>query len=65
MSDKTEEKCPRCGKETLSKYRPFCSDRCAKIDLGKWFGEEYKVAVVDDSEDSEVSLTSGDSPETE
>ena len=23
---------------------PFCSDRCRRIDLGRWFGEEYRVA---------------------
>jgi endogenous inhibitor of DNA gyrase (YacG/DUF329 family) len=22
---------------------PFCSDRCRRIDLGRWFGEEYRV----------------------
>jgi endogenous inhibitor of DNA gyrase (YacG/DUF329 family) len=26
-------------------YRPFCSRRCADIDLGRWFGEEYRIPV--------------------
>ncbi len=33
--------CPICKKETVSQYRPFCSKRCADIDLGKWFNGSY------------------------
>jgi len=39
--------CPICKKETEQKYRPFCSKRCADIDLGKWFGEEYSTPSVE------------------
>jgi len=35
--------CPQCNKETQQKYRPFCSKRCADLDLGKWFNEEYRL----------------------
>ncbi len=39
--------CPLCGKEshwdTANRYRPFCSERCKLIDLGKWANEEYRV----------------------
>ena len=36
-------KCPICKKEfTDLKYRPFCSKRCADIDLGNWFNEKYR-----------------------
>lgn len=35
--------CPICGKETVKPFRPFCSKRCADIDLAKWFNEEYTV----------------------
>lgn len=35
-------KCPICKKEYEdNKYRPFCSKRCADIDLGNWFNEKY------------------------
>ena len=35
---------PICGKETADeKYRPFCSKRCADIDLGRWFDGSYAV----------------------
>ncbi len=35
--------CPICGKPAQAPTRPFCSERCADIDLGRWFGERYKV----------------------
>ena len=39
--------CPQCGKEhiwdTANRFRPFCSERCKLIDLGKWANEEYRV----------------------
>jgi endogenous inhibitor of DNA gyrase (YacG/DUF329 family) len=35
--------CPICGKPSAERYRPFCSVRCADIDLGRWFSESYSV----------------------
>jgi endogenous inhibitor of DNA gyrase (YacG/DUF329 family) len=35
--------CPICGKPHDAKYRPFCSKRCADIDLGRWFNEGYRI----------------------
>ena len=35
--------CPICKKETIEAYRPFCSRRCADIDLGKWMTGQYAV----------------------
>lgn len=28
--------CPICGKPAQDRYRPFCSRRCADVDLGRW-----------------------------
>jgi endogenous inhibitor of DNA gyrase (YacG/DUF329 family) len=42
--------CPICKKPTLSQFRPFCSKRCADIDLGKWFSGSYGIPA-DDPED--------------
>ena len=39
--------CPYCGKTTQQKYRPFCSDRCARLDLGHWLNEGYRVPVIE------------------
>ncbi|WCL54853.1 DNA gyrase inhibitor YacG [Gimibacter soli] len=54
-------KCPECGKATVDTYKPFCSKRCADLDLGKWFNEDYVLpasqdidqGMEDDGEDSE------------
>lgn len=39
--------CPICGTQTAQKYRPFCSRRCADIDLAKWLGGAYAVPSQD------------------
>ena len=38
--------CPNCGKPSEwqdNPHRPFCSERCKLVDLGKWVNEEYRV----------------------
>ncbi len=35
--------CPICHKPADPRLRPFCSARCADIDLGRWFTESYAV----------------------
>jgi len=39
--------CPRCGAMgpygPENPWRPFCSERCKLIDLGRWAAEEYRV----------------------
>jgi len=42
--------CPICGKPTQPKRRPFCSARCATIDLGRWLGGNYRVPVSETDE---------------
>jgi endogenous inhibitor of DNA gyrase (YacG/DUF329 family) len=46
--------CPVCGKPTDPAHRPFCSKRCAEIDLGRWLKGAYAVpgepvAKIDDA----------------
>lgn len=39
-------KCPTCGNDTRydgNPFRPFCSDRCKLIDLGKWVSEAVRL----------------------
>ena len=43
-------KCPMCGKLRQQAYRPFCSKRCADIDLGRWFNEDYKIPAEEGAE---------------
>lgn len=42
--------CPSCGKPADPKYRPFCSRRCADLDLARWLNESYRLPVADDDE---------------
>lgn len=46
--------CPICAKETVEKYRPFCSKRCADVDLGRWMTGSYAVPSQDPDDDEEL-----------
>lgn len=40
-------RCPVCKKEAAwdnNPFRPFCSERCRIMDLGKWASEGYRIA---------------------
>ncbi len=50
---RTEAKCPTCGKPADVKYRPFCSKRCADIDLGRWLKESYRVPTDETPQDED------------
>jgi endogenous inhibitor of DNA gyrase (YacG/DUF329 family) len=39
--------CPICHKESDPKYRPFCSRRCADVDLGRWLTGAYAIPADD------------------
>lgn len=41
----TAAKCVRCAAPVQPRFRPFCSQRCADIDLGSWFTGAYRVAT--------------------
>ena len=38
-------KCVRCCAPVVARFRPFCSQRCAEIDLGNWVSGAYSVAA--------------------
>ena len=46
-----EPKCPLCTRPGTAQYRPFCSKRCADIDLGRWLKESYRVPTQEAPED--------------
>jgi len=53
--------CPRCGKETgteANRHRPFCSEHCKLLDLGKWLEGSYRIPTntAEEDEDGEGSL---------
>ncbi|MBR3190432.1 DNA gyrase inhibitor YacG [Bosea sp. (in: a-proteobacteria)] len=35
--------CPICGKPAAQRFKPFCSSRCADIDLGRWLKGSYVI----------------------
>lgn len=51
MGQAVQNKCPICKKEPDLKFRPFCSVRCANIDLGGWLSERYAVPTQEGPED--------------
>ena len=51
MADSTAETCPICGKPAAPKLRPFCSVRCADIDLGRWFTGQYRMPAQSEEEE--------------
>ena len=48
--------CPICGKPAAPQHRPFCSARCAQIDLGRWLKGVYRIPT-------EETLEEGDGEE--
>ena len=55
-------KCPTCGKAAAlpasagcKSLRPFCSTRCAEVDLGRWFQEQYSIPVFEAADDTIVN----------
>ncbi len=46
--------CPLCGKPRVERYRPFCSKRCADVDLARWLGGTYTIPAAETDEDDIV-----------
>lgn len=48
--------CPMCGRPKDPQYRPFCSRRCADLDLHKWLTGSYAIPAVEpDEPDDDLS----------
>ena len=46
------KRCPICGKPAVARHQPFCSARCADIDLGRWFKGAYSIPTDEPPEDA-------------
>ncbi len=53
--------CPICKQLAQPEFRPFCSKRCADVDLGRWLKGSYVVA----GQDGEADDVSSDGPREE
>ena len=40
--------CPICGKPSQQKTHPFCSTRCAQVDLNRWLGGHYAIPAAEE-----------------
>ncbi len=60
--------CPACSRKTefapSNRWRPFCSERCKRIDLGAWASEQYRIAgtALDPTDPAQGDSTTADSP---
>jgi len=43
--------CPICGKPAAHELRPFCSRRCADVDLNRWLSGVYAVPVKEEDDE--------------
>jgi endogenous inhibitor of DNA gyrase (YacG/DUF329 family) len=59
---KNRNACPICGKPTDERTKPFCSKRCADVDLHRWLSGSYAIPVTEDEEEDERRDDSGDAP---
>ena len=63
MTSTMAKPCPICGKPAIDKFRPFCSARCADIDLNRWLTGSYVIpgdVGKDDTADDPSGLPSHD-----
>ncbi len=57
-ADRRAAACPLCKSPTVEQYAPFCSKRCADVDLHRWLSGGYAIPAVDD--DSEGAAAEPD-----
>jgi uncharacterized protein len=50
---KSGKLCVICGKPMAEVFKPFCSKRCADVDLHRWLSGVYAVPVTEDEEEDE------------
>jgi uncharacterized protein len=57
---KTVNPCPICGKPRAEQFRPFCSRRCADVDLHRWLGGAYAIPAAEQDDDAADEAGPGD-----
>jgi len=58
----TSGHCPICGKLVSEKFRPFCSKRCADVDLHRWLSGSYAIPGTEDSDEDGAENTDQAAP---
>jgi len=65
MTPILNKKCPICGKQAVLEYQPFCSKKCADIDLGRWLKGTYVVHTNETPEEEEATTLSKSDEESD
>ena len=52
--------CPICGRPRVAEHRPFCSRRCADIDLHRWFTAAYVISGREQGDADEADASESD-----
>lgn len=59
-------RCPSCNSPSTQEFRPFCSQRCQDVDLGRWMRGSYSIpteqAPADAMPGDDMGDDSGDDP---
>lgn len=55
-------RCPVCGKPSTERHRPFCSRRCADLDLHRWLGEGYRIPTDEAPADGSADDSGDETP---
>src|SRR3546814_4087632 len=58
--DGVRRRCPICSRPAVHRFRPFCSQRCADIDLGRWVKGSYAIPT-EEAPEGEPSVDRRDS----
>ena len=56
--------CPICKKPAEKAFRPFCSRRCADLDLGRWLNGSYAIPVVEEDGGEDWDAPAAEAGET-
>ena len=56
--------CPLCGKPRDAAFKPFCSKRCADIDLNRWLKGVYAVPAKQEEDEDGERPADGDADDT-
>ena len=57
--DGGRRKCPICQAPAVHRFRPFCSQRCADVDLGRWVKGSYRIPT-EEAPEGEAPLDRSD-----
>jgi endogenous inhibitor of DNA gyrase (YacG/DUF329 family) len=58
-------RCPICGRPSQNDYRPFCSRRCADVDLSRWLRGSYAIPGEPEHGERDETPGRGTSPSEE